>query len=78
MSQHNRTEFEAKAGFLDMNGTITKQIRYVEGIPLSCIRIRLDDVLPQDLAEIARLLNSEANRVKEDWDEAFKMLGYDK
>ena len=69
-----RVEEHIKLGLLPMSGEIVKHRQFVNGVPTSYLSLNLNYVLPQDLETVIKMLQSETESVKTEFDETIKML----
>ena len=61
-------------GLLPMSGEIVKHRQFVNGVPTSYVSVNLNYVLPQDLETLIKMLQSEIESVKTEWQETVKLL----
>lgn len=69
-----RTKELIDIGLLPMSGEIIKHRQFVNGVPTSYISVNLNYVLPQDLETVIKILQSETESVKTEWQETVTML----
>ncbi len=74
MSNFKRTEKQIGVGLLPLSGQIVKHKQFVNGILSSYLSVNLNFVLPQDLDDVIKNLQSEMECVKTDLDETVKQL----
>jgi hypothetical protein len=69
-----RTKELIDIGLLPMSGEIVKHRQFVNGVPTSYVSVNLNFVLPEDLEIVIKILQSETEKVKTEWQETVKML----
>lgn len=74
MSNVKRTEKHINVGLLPMSGQIVKHKQFVNGISSSYLSVNLNFVLPQDLDDVIKNLQSEMECVKTDLEVTVKQL----
>jgi hypothetical protein len=74
MSKNKRNKEHIELGLLPMSGEIVKHKQFVNGIPSSYLSVNLKFVLPQDLDDVIKSLQSEMECVKTELQETIKLL----